>query len=240
MVRYLIVGSGRTARHFSFYFQALGLPFDSWNRYESPEQLQRCLQKATHVLVLISDSAIENFYRENLKSMNRSDLQFVHFSGALEVEGMISAHPLMTFNQGLYDVETYRQIPFVTTSKKPFPEILPGIPNEAFFLAPENKALYHALCVMSGNFTTLLWQNMTAGLQRLGLPSEIQNVYRKQIFKNLESDSTKALTGPLARKDLTTVVKNDRALQGDPMRKIYRSFVEVYFPEALSELKGDL
>jgi predicted short-subunit dehydrogenase-like oxidoreductase (DUF2520 family) len=235
MAHYLIVGSGRTARHFSHYFQGLGLPFDLWNRHEPWARLQECVEKATHVLLLISDSALEAFYKENLGA---SDRLVIHFSGALEVSGIQSAHPLMTFSQDLYALETYRRIPFVTTSKIPFESLLPGVPNSAFRILPEQKPLYHALCVLSGNFTTLLWQKMAQGMTELGLPAEIQIPYMNQIFKNLEKNPAGALTGPLARKDFKTVLANDQALAGDPMRLVYRAFVQAYFPEATPQLEG--
>lgn len=237
MTQYLIIGSGRAARHFSHYFEGLGLNFTIWNRHEPWPRLQECLEKATHVLVLLPDSAIAGFYQENLKNFGNVKT-FVHFSGAHEFEGMVSAHPLMTFSETLYDLETYKQIPFVTTEADSLKEILPGLPNLAFRIPAEKKPYYHALCVLSGNFTTLLWQKMSSGLQSLGLPADIQIPYMNQIFQNLETDRSGALTGPLARKDLKTIQANDQALKGDPAQKIYRAFVEVYFPEALKSLEG--
>jgi predicted short-subunit dehydrogenase-like oxidoreductase (DUF2520 family) len=235
MGQYLIIGSGRTARHFAFYFQQLGLQFDLWNRHESPQELQSRLQKSTHALLLISDSAIEGFYKENLKNFEGP---VVHFSGALEIPEIESAHPLMTFSQDLYSFEDYKQIPFITTSKKAFQELLPGLSNPHFQIQPEQKPLYHALCVLSGNFTTLLWQKMNSGLKDLGLPEGVSIPYMRQTFKNLEKNASQALTGPLARKDLKTVLANDRALQGDSAQDIYRSFVRTYFPEASQQLEG--
>ncbi len=236
MAQYLIIGSGRTARHFSHYFQLLGLSFDLWNRHEPWLRLEMCLEKASHVLILLPDSAIESFFKENLQ--NFKDKTFVHFSGALEIAGVASAHPLMTFTNEMYPESTYPQIPFVTTSKIPFEEILPGLPNPSYPIRPEDKPYYHALCVMSGNFTTLLWQKMSEGLKSLGLPAEIQEPYRQRIFQNLQSNVSEALTGPLARKDLKTVLANDRALTHDPYQKIYRAFTEVHFPEATASFEG--
>lgn len=236
MANYLIIGSGRTARHFIHYFRSLGLPFETWNRQETPDKLQSQLQKASHILILIPDSAIAGFFEENLKQ--QTGRTFVHFSGASEVPGIHSAHPLMTFTEELYDLSLYPEIPFVLTSKKEFRELLPGLPNKSFQISPEQKPLYHALCVLSGNFTTLLWQKMASGMKSLGLPEDISKPYMTQIFKNLQTQPTGALTGPLARKDLKTVMANHRALNGDPAQKIYRAFVEVYYPEALKNLEG--
>lgn len=238
MQRYLIIGSGRVARHFAHYFQFLGLHFDLWNRQLPLAQLQHHLKKSTHVLLLISDSAIEKFYQEHLVA-NESPFICLHFSGSLEVPGIESVHPLMTFAQSLYSFEDYKAIPFVFTSRKDFKQLLPGLPNPAFQIKPEQKADYHAHCVLSGNFTTFLWQEMRACLLKLGLPGDIHIPYMKQIFKNLESNPSEALTGPLARKDLKTVLVNDKALSGQPTRMIYRAFVKAYFPEASEQLEGE-
>jgi hypothetical protein len=231
---YLIIGSGRIAYHFCQYFQLLGLPFNRWDRSQSLEHLHSSLTRSSQVLLLISDSAIETFWRENLKAFGG---RVLHFSGALEIAGIESIHPLMSFSKDVYDLDTYRQIPFITTSKLSIPELLPGLDNTIFHIRPDQKAYYHALCVMSGNFTTLLWQKMSIGLRQLNLPVGIETAYRKQIFKNLETNLETALTGPLARKDLSTVIANDQALQGDDYQKIYRAFLSVHFPEALSQLE---
>ena len=43
------------------------------------------------------------------------------------------AHPLMTFGLDLYDLTTYRSIPFILDSGgTPFHELLPGLPNPSF------------------------------------------------------------------------------------------------------------
>ncbi len=233
--RYLIVGSGRTARHFAYYFQTLKLNFGTWDRTWAISYFQEQLQHSTHVLLLISDSAIESFFREHLQEFKGV---VVHFSGALEIPGVESAHPLMTFAADLYPAETYPRIPFVTTSYREIRDLLPGLANPISRIHPDQKAYYHALCVMSGNFTTLLWQKMHQGLKELGLPDGVESVYRQQIFANLAGNLEQALTGPLARKDRATLARNYQALKNDAYKEIYRAFVKVHDPEALPQLEG--
>jgi 2-dehydropantoate 2-reductase len=233
--RYLIVGSGRIARHFAHYFQTLGLGFGTWDRSWARTYLQAQLDQSTHVLLLISDSAIENFHHENLSGFSGT---VVHCSGALEIPGVHSVHPLMTFAADLYEPSIYPQIPFVTTSSLSADELIPELKNAVYRIRPDQKSYYHALCVMSGNFTTLLWQKMHQGLRELGLPNEIEAIYRQQIFKNLSGKLSEALTGPLTRKDLATVVRNDQALTNDNYQFIYRAFLKAHFPEALAQLEG--
>lgn len=233
---YLIVGAGCTSIHFQNYLGLLDLSWTLWDRSQSNVKLKKEIALATHILLLISDSAIESFYQEHLLTTTK---RVVHFSGALEIPGVISAHPLMTFSKNLYSLEEYKLFPFITTANLSFSEILPGFPNPHYHLQPEQKAFYHALCVISGNFTNLLWQKMNLGLKSLGLPNDIFQPYLRRTVLNILQDTENSLTGPLARKDLKTVIANDHALNGDPFQKIYRAFVEVYFPEALRELKNE-
>ena len=142
----------------------------------------------------------------------------VHFSGALVIPGLLDAHPLMTFAEDLYDLQTYRSMAFVTSSDET--EILPGFKNHFYKISKEQKPLYHALCVASGNFTTLLWQKMKSGLGEMGIPFEAAHPYLQQITKNLISNPDAALTGPIARKDFVTLKKNEQALAGDDFQKI--------------------
>lgn len=223
---YLIIGNGRVARHFSHYLSLLHIPFSRWHRPDPAARLQELSRAATHILLLVSDAAIEPFIQEHLGAAARK----VHFSGALVTPLAFGAHPLMTFGPALYTPEQYRAIPFVTDAgAPPFAELLPGLPNPHAALAPEKKAKYHALCVLSGNFSCLLWQKFFAALPReLGLPPEIGQAYLRQQMENLLADPATAFTGPLARGDRATIGRNLAALEGDAFQRIYQCFVEAY------------
>lgn len=231
--RYLLIGSGRTAKHFKSYFQALNIPFDQWSRALPHSALTEKIANSSHILLLISDSAIADFYQKELKQSGKT---VVHFSGALLVKGCMDAHPLMSFGPQLYDLDFYKKIPFVTTSEKNFSEILPGLPNSHFHIQPKDKAYYHSLCVLAGNYTTLLWQKMASGLESLGLPPNLSQPYMEIIFQNLKSGTKEALTGPLARHDLVTIQKNIAALKNDNYLEIYKSFVAAHWPEVRDQI----
>ena len=90
---------------------------------------------------------------------------------------------------------------------------------------------------MSGNFTVLLWQKFFEDLARkFQIPKEAALPYLQKTFENLKVLPERALTGPIGRKDFTTLKANLHALQGDPMEKIYQSFLDVYVPEFDSEV----
>jgi len=232
MTKYLIIGAGKLAKHLNHYLSLLGHHPLSWDRSQDPHLLKTKISEATHVLLAISDSAIESFYRKHLAGL---DLTAVHFSGALNISDVIAAHPLMTFGPDLYERDTYFRIHFVLTGATKLSEALPGLPNEFSFLAPENKALYHALCVMGGNFPVILWQKMFAELERLGIPREAAHVYLETILHNTIKNPATALTGPLARGDKATVIKNIEALENDPFQEVYFTFADIVAPALLSE-----
>jgi len=224
--KYLIIGNGRVARHFCRYFSLLNIPVLHWHRPQPVAQLHELLPKATHVLVLISDQAIEPFIEEHLQG---SPAVKVHFSGALVSELAYGAHPLMTFNTGLYALDKYKSIPFVVDAAAPeFETLLPGLPNNHVALAPKMKAKYHAMCVLSGNFSCLLWQKFFDTLSsEFHLPPGTGHAYLRQQTENLLTDYKSAFTGPLSRGDRATIQKNLAALDGDPFQSIYQSFVNL-------------
>ena len=223
---YLMIGGGKLATHLEHYFKHLKLDFIQVDprAYDQAEKL--ALQSKT-VLLAISDCAIEAYYNQHLK---KYELDVVHFSGALSIKGMQSCHPLMCFTEDLYTLEKYLQIPFICEKgKKSFSEIFPKLSNPHFEIDPEKKALYHALCVMGGNFTTLLWQEVIENVEKkLGLAKEILFPYLEQTIINLKKDHKKALTGPLAREDQKTISKNIDSLEQNHLQQTYQNFVHLY------------
>lgn len=223
---YLLIGSGRVSTHFLHYFQLLGLTVLSWSRRESNSTLSAKAKPATHILCLISDPAIEGFLAEHREILAGKTL--VHASGALSTPLADGAHPLMTFTRdALYDLKTYQAIPFILEKgRRSFAEVLPGLPNAHFTIAPNDKSLYHALCVLSGNFTTILWQKAFHDFgHRLGLPHEVLLPYMERVCANLAAQPSAALTGPLARGDNAMIEKHLAVLAGDPFADVYRAFV---------------
>lgn len=222
---YLIIGNGRVARHFRHYLSSLSIVNFFWDRRQDQALLAPLLERASHVLLLVSDNAIEQL-AQGLETRAMK----IHFSGALVTPHAFGAHPLMTFGSDLYAPEKYKGITFVTDKGAPdFSALLPGLSNPHAELDPALKARYHALCVMAGNFSCLLWQKLFDDFAgTMGLPSETAHPYLSQQAENLIRDYKTALTGPLARGDEATIARNLAALDGDPFQKIYRDFVAVY------------
>lgn len=228
---YLVLGDGRVARHAALYLKLLELPFLTWTRNDGPEALLQRAQSASHVLVLLSDRAIVPFLREN-SELIRAGKTCVHFSGSLTTELAAGAHPLMTFTEKPYSLDEYRRIPFVIEKGRgAFTSLLPGLPNASFEIEPGSKPLYHALCVMAGNFTVLLWEKTFATFaKRFGLPKAVLIPYLERIAKNLAESKPQesVLTGPLARGDRETIEANLGSLANDPFADVYRAFVSAH------------
>lgn len=225
---YAIIGNGRLARHFAYYFNLLKIPFLQWSRStHSKSDLQNTASNASHILLLISDKAIEAFINDHPFLNNKI---LIHFSGSLITPLAFGTHPLMTFSNELYDLKTYEAIPFIYEENAPsFSDLFPQLPNPHYPLSSSLKPLYHTLCVMSNNFTTLLWQKFYQELsQTLKLPIDAIHPILQQTFHNLLNDPHSALTGPLARNDKSTISSNLNTLKNDPFHNVYKAFLETY------------
>ncbi len=225
----LLIGSGRVAHHLQFYFQQKNILFSTWDRSKDLESLQSLVQSSNHILLAISDSSLTDFIAKNLTQKSLIPTKkIVHFSGALNIEGAFSAHPLMSFGPDLYSLEDYEKIHFSITGADKLSDLIPGLMNPFTKISEDNKALYHALCVMGGNFPILLWQKMKTGLSELGLPDEAIKIYMEKILENFHRHGRDAMTGPLVRKDIVTIQSNLKALSGDSFQSVYSAFVEAY------------
>jgi len=240
MVNYAIVGGGRLARHFSQYFRLLDIshtcwardvrsPFNSFDLPDAEQRLRATVAGAERVLLLVSDNAIGLLLKQYPFLHEK---RLIHCSGALSIPGVAGAHPLMTFADDLYDLETYQSVPFVLEDGQDFAELFPGLSNSNFNIDVEGKARYHALCVMAGNFPQLLWKGVSDRFEaQLGLPAQALHSYLEQLSNNFIQAPDTALTGPLVRDDAQTIERNLNALAGDPLQDLYRAFVNYYQDE---------
>ena len=226
----VLIGDGRLARHLRRYFDELNLNHAIWSRRLEAAKccpaLEVLVQSDTRALLAISDRAVEPFIRSHpeLRKAVR-----VHFSGRLASSLAIGAHPMFSFAGTFYDRELYERIPFVIDQgSPPLASLVPGLPNPCFFIEPERRERYHALCVLAGNFTTLLWRKFFFEIEKeLGTPREQALPYLESITRGL-SGTGPPLSGPLSRGDQTTLHRNLEALKGDPFEQVYRAFVSPY------------
>jgi 2-dehydropantoate 2-reductase len=233
-LNYLFIGNGRLATHLNYYLKnCIGLTpksnslarLNTWNRQDnSLEDLKNLLTEDTIVLLCIPDREINSFCQE----LQFTKAQFVHFSGTLQSEFALGFHPLMTFGFNLFPLERYNQIAFVgTTTSNTFNELFPSLKNPYFQISKEHKNLYHSLCVLSGNGTTLLWELIREKMNTIDLPSEILNPYMEQVFFNLINKDLGRMTGPWYRKDNETIERNLKSLESTNLMPLYKEFLNL-------------
>ncbi len=229
--RFAIIGNGRLAAHFGFYFDCLQCHYQQWYR-GCARSLSSVVSAATHILLLISDDAIVEFVQQHFLNTHHI---LVHCSGSLTIDGVFAAHPLMTFTSTLYTAEFYPQIPFILCGHDyELSDCLPGLPNPSYHVPTDHWSYYHSLCVMANNFTTILWNKLfTESAQRWQVPTQAIIPFLQQSAINIEVLQDKALTGPLVRQDWDTVRRNLNALEGDTFKEIYKAFVSLYKPITL-------
>lgn len=233
-VPYGIIGAGRMARHFSYYLSLLHIPFRHWSRSQPVADLAILIQGSERLLILIQDDAIDAFIKSH-EALNGKKL--LHFSGRLSTPLAVGVHPLLTFGADLYTLDIYQNMPFIVDNNgMAFSDLLPGLSNPYYPVDSDKKALYHSLCVLSGNFTVLLWQKFFKELAHtIGIPADAGQLYLQQIANNLKNNPQAALTGPLARNDVKTIAANIQALAGDPYQPVYQAFVAAFNGEKNNE-----
>lgn len=224
---YLVIGDGRLAKHFIRYFTLLSIPFQRYTR-NSPEPFSTHQFACNRILVLINDKEIVRFIQKH-KVDSSEDALWIHCSGLISTELAESAHPLASFSDHLFDLEFYKSIPFVLEKgRKCFSEILPGLPNPNLEIDKADKALYHTMCVVAGNFGTILWLEFEKFLsEKLQTQKSAMFPYLDSVRQNLEH-AKDPLTGPLKRNDHETMERHLKSLEGSPLKEIYTSFVNLY------------
>ncbi len=213
----LLIGSGQLSRHLQFYCQALGWTVHKkfkphqksrkpllfvWNRNQPLPVLAKALEECDQIWLCISDSAISDFIHQNLKNYRG---KILHFSGALEIQGAISVHPLMTFSNQLYAESFYRQITWVHTQKLRWSWHFPGFSNPHRQISSADKVLYHLLCVLSGNLTQILLNTTSDLFSKMGLQQKNVTPFVLQSVFNQQALGWSGLTGPFQRNDQKTI-----------------------------------
>ena len=236
-VSFLLIGNGHVAKHMACYFETLGLSWRQWFR-KSHNSLQASLESTTHVLLLIPESAIDDFVRAHPELQNKV---LVHFSGCLVSSYAMSAHPLMTFSDKLFSADFYSSVAFVTRKEEAgFDSLLPGLPNPHHVISVRQASLYHCLCVMANNFTQQLWVKCISDMQdKLGIPQQALWPFLEKTVENIQSDPGRKYVGPFARQDFKTIEDNLLALRGDSFQSVYEAFVKQFKEDVMESEQNE-
>jgi predicted short-subunit dehydrogenase-like oxidoreductase (DUF2520 family) len=225
----LLIGSGRLAKHLAHWHQLHHnntITLNHWDRNLPNSELHKCLELKPIVWLAISDAAISGFYDTYLKDLG---LKTVHFSGALHHPEILSAHPLMTFTEKLFEPEFYKNIHFVISGFENLQDALPGFHNPFSVISKKDKAFYHSLCVIAGNFPQMLWAEVFREAGDLKIPASAFETYIRTVTENFIEQKSAALTGPLIRKDHQTVQSNLSSLEKNRLlQDVYSAFAKEY------------
>ena len=224
MEKVLIIGNGRMAKHLNHWCKLLNKKVSLWHRSQG-DPLH--LHNIDSIWLAISDNSLVTFFEETLKPKLNGQ-KVVHFSGTVQHQDMIAAHPLMTFSNELYDLATYDKIHFGLTGADTLDQALPGFANSFFNIAASDKPLYHALCVTTGNLPQLIWSEAIPQFADLKIPQEAVKNFAQQSLTNFFATGPSSVTGPIVRKDTTTISKNLSALEkvNLKLKNIYQSFLQ--------------
>lgn len=223
---YLIVGNGKLSKHFQHYFSLKNISYLIWTR-KSKESFESISKHAKRILVLIKDDEIQKFISTNQDKITKDKI-WIHCSGMLSTTLADSAHPLMTFTNELYDLVTYEKIPFITEKgRKNFKELFPDLSNPHYEIESDKKILYHAYCVLSGNFTTIMWQFFFDFLEKNDIPKSAAYHYLRATTENLINSIT-PLTGPIQRNDKNVISEHLKSLNNLPIKNVYKSILTAY------------
>jgi len=189
-----ILGRGRAGRSLA---AAWGDRVDLLPGRSSPDGL---------VLLAVPDSALE-------ACSARFPGRCVHLSGSLHLEGVPSAHPLMTFDGHAAD---WSGTPLALTG--PVPQVIVdaflALGFVPFQLPAERKALYHACGVLVCGHSATLWLGAAALLEAAGitLPGRGLAPLAEATARSVQRHGPAGRTGPFVRGDAATIARDAQAL----------------------------
>lgn len=192
------------------------------------------------IFITTKDDQIESVCRELCQKAQLREGQFIiHMSGALSSDILsivkdygcfaYSMHPLLAFadiEKSAADLpKAYFCIEGGQEKLHVIEELLKTCGNPYFKLKPEQKTLYHAAACMLSNFLVTLVHNGINMMEHIEIDRTIAFEAMLPLMNNtlqniLELGTANALTGPIARGDISTVTKQLDAISGMAMEQL--------------------
>lgn len=235
-MKYAIFGPGRVGTNIAAYLAHLGHEATLITRQQSKYDKAHCMRiiaDADIIAAALPDSAIGPWHAEWSRDIGSKLM--IHFSGSISVEGMHAFHPLYSFPPHVLEPDTLKSIAFACPDDGPaFAEVFAGAPNPHFEISDKDRAHYHALAVLSGNFAAFLWNETAKTFEdRHNVPAEsILAGYFSGVVDRFRESPRSSLTGPIARRDRASAEANLAALKGDEkLEELYRAFLRAAWPD---------
>jgi len=245
--RYYLIGKGRLGLQLSRYFTKSQIPFahldrSSFSNTKSKDILAiAAAPENSIVLLAISDPSIVEA-SEDLFSTYGEDLTVVHFSASVQNKNLHSNfygfHPLYSFTSRNLSSEEFEKVPFIADEglSHKFTEIFPELRNPVYELNTVKDPLYHALAVLLGNLPITLSKLSADVLSKKGLPREALIPFLESVLENFKDPNKAVASGPIARKDKSTLTKHLESLNDSPfLKSVYLSFIENEWPNFSAE-----
>lgn len=236
MMKYTIFGPGRVGSNITAYLAHLGHQTTLISRVDAETDRANAETLVTNADVIIAalpDDRLLSWFES--WSNKIGDRPAIHFSGAINIDGMLSFHPLYSFSKTPIELTQMAQIAFACPDTGPqFADIFPGAKNPTFKISDSSKAHYHALAVLSGNFAAYLWNQTAIEFSKHHDVSaeKILGAYFQSIVERFKENPENSLTGPIARRDRESVKKNMAAIEQNPkLLALYQSFLSSAWPD---------
>lgn len=231
MVRLTIFGPGRVGRSLARYAESLGAEVMLFGRADEAAA-RTAVEAADVIAAAIPDDRLAAWLKQWRAAIGERPT--IHFSGARLIPGMRGYHPLYSFPREPIEPWTMARVAIAREEGAPaFAALFPGATNPEFELKAADRAYYHALAVLSGNFAAHLWNEAAKALaDRFGLdPAAIMGGYLEGVVERFRENPVDSMTGPVARKDAETVAANLAAIKDDPrLRALYEAFISSAWP----------
>jgi predicted short-subunit dehydrogenase-like oxidoreductase (DUF2520 family) len=207
------------------------------------------MEKADIFMIAASDEAIEQCCRRLCHTgLLEQGVVVFHCSGSLPSTllepakkrgaSVASVHPVKSFADPAAAVETFAGT-FCALEGDPqacsvLRDTLQQCGAITFAVEPECKAIYHAATVVICNYLVALMEVGLRGLEQAGIPREtamqvIEPIVRETADNVFKLGPVQALTGPIARGELSVVQKHCQALGrwDEKILRIYQSLGQV-------------
>jgi len=235
-MKYAIFGAGRVGVNIAAYLKHLGHDVSLISHDAARTQADACRRKISDADIVAS--AVPDGKIKAWRNQWAADIDgkiAIHFSGAADIDGMFAFHPLYSFPPHDVDSLLLKTVAFACPRGGPsFQEVFPGATNPHFEIHAHERARYHALAVLSGNFAAHLWNATAPAItKQSGLePEAILGPYLQSVVDRFMESPKGSLTGPVARKDKDTVAANLKALETAPeLKTLYDAFLRAAWPD---------
>jgi len=202
------------------------------------------------IIIAAKDDKISEVAQKAILKSRRPPAIIVHLAGSLPSTILpvrpgvmrLTLHPIQTFSkpdpvllQDIYWMASSNERYAIQWARKFVAEFAA---RGVIALRGDALPLYHAMTVFSSNFITLLFSGIEEISAALGqdtkkMKAALRPLAEKSLQNVLEKQAKFVLSGPINRKDLSTILKHQKALKAlDPkLKKIYDAFVEFGLPK---------